>query len=184
MIFVILFLFSFQIYSQSQDEILSDLREDNVLVKESQIIPKSFCLEKLRTIYIAIGTAMENKDDNKAIEEANQMEKSGITAEKIKIGSYAELNEEQILYLKIRRLRGEAFYNLREFKNALPDSKFIVENHPRPVVFDYTRYIISLYYLGEGILAKRILVIAKKKFKNKNDLLILQKTDQLLFPEY
>ena len=112
------------------------------------------------------------------------MEKQGITQDKLKVKGVAELNEEQILYLKIRRLRAEAYYNLRQFKEALPDSKFIVENHPRPVVFDFTRYALSLYYSGDEKNAKRILIQAKSKFKNENDQTILSKTTKLLFPTY
>ncbi len=173
-----------QVFSQSQDEILRDLREENVPFKDKENYPKDFYLEKLRTIYLAMGAALETKEDKRAVDEGNKLEKSGITADKIKIKGKAELGEEQILYLKIRRLRAEAYYNLREFKSALPDSRFIVENHPRPVVFDFTRYAVSLYYSGDEKTAKKILSQAKVKFKNENDQSILAKTAQLLFPDY
>lgn len=179
-----LFLVSFQLFTQSQEDILRDLREDNVKYEDSSKTPKIFFLERLNSIYQYVTSDLENKDDKKAIEDANQMEKQGITQDKLKVKGVAELNEEQILYLKIRRLRAEAYYNLRQFKEALPDSKFIVENHPRPVVFDFTRYALSLYYSGDEKNAKRILIQAKSKFKNENDQTILSKTTKLLFPTY
>lgn len=175
---------SIQVRAQSEEEILRDLREDNVKYEDSSKTPKNFHLQRLNSIYLAVTSDLENKEDKKAIEDANQLEKYGITSEKIKVKGVAELNEEQILYLKIRRLRAEAYYNLRQFKEALPDSKFIVENHPRPVVFDFTRYALSLYYSGDEKNAKRILLQAKGKFKNENDQAILSKTTKLLFPDY
>jgi hypothetical protein len=181
---IILFLFTTQLFSQSQDEILRDLREENVPFKDKESYPKDFYLEKLRMIYLAMGSALETKDDKQAIEEGNKLEKAGITPDVIKIRGKAELGEEQVLYLKICKLRAEAYYNLREFKSALPDSKFIVENHPRPVVFDFTRYAVSLYYSGNEKTSKRILEQANTKFKNENDRLILSKTIKLLFNDY
>ena len=155
-----LFLVSFQLFTQSQEDILRDLREDNVKYEDSSKTSKIFFLERLNSIYQYVTSDLENKDDKKAIEDANQMEKQGITQDK------------------------EAYYNLRQFKEALPDSKFIVENHPRPVVFDFTRYALSLYYSGDEKNAKRILIQAKSKFKNENDQTILSKTTKLLFPTY
>lgn len=182
---LILFLFTTQLFSQSQDEILRDLREENVPFKDKESYPKDFYLEKLRTIYLAMGSALETKDDKRAIDEGNKLEKEGIAPPGvIKIRGKAELGEEQVLYLKIRKLRAEAYYNLREFKSALPDSKFIVENHPRPVVFDFTRYAVSLYYSGDEKTCKKILEQANTKFKNENDQVILSKTIKLLFNGY
>ncbi|HRG45771.1 MAG TPA: hypothetical protein PLG41_06205 [Leptospiraceae bacterium] len=179
--YILLFLIAIQILAQSQEEILRDLREDNSTYTQD---PRVLFLEKLKTIYISVTTALEKNSDKQAIEESNRLEQSGITSDKMKIRGNAELGEEQILYLKIRRLRAEAYYNLRDFKGALSDSKFIVENHPRPVVFDFTRYAVSLYYSGDVKTSKRILAQAKSKFKNENDQAILSKTNRLLFPEY
>ena len=181
---ILIFLIAIQILAQSQEEILRDLREDNSSYTQKEVDSKDLYLEKLKTIYLAVNTSLEKKLDNQAIEESNRLEQSGITSDKIKIRGNAELGEEQILYLKIRRLRAEAYYNLRDFKGALSDSKFIVDNHPRPVVFDFRRYAVSLYYSGDTRTSKRILAQAKAKFKNENDQTILSKTNQLLFPEY
>jgi hypothetical protein len=181
---ILIFLIAIQILAQSQEEILRDLREDNSSYTQKEVDSKDLYLEKLKTIYLAVNTSLEKKLDNQAIEESNRLEQSGITSDKIKIRGNAELGEEQILYLKIRRLRAEAYYNLRDFKGALSDSKFIVDNHPRPVVFDFTRYAVSLYYSGDTRTSKRILAQAKAKFKNENDQTILSKTNRLLFPEY
>ncbi|MBK7057172.1 MAG: hypothetical protein KBF99_10800 [Leptospiraceae bacterium] len=181
---ILLFLITIQIFPQSQEEILKDLSEDNAPYTQTDAFTKESYLEKLKTIYLGVNTALEKNSDKQAIEESNRLEQSGITSDKMKIRGNAELGEEQILYLKIRRLRAEAYYNLRDFKGALSDSKFIVENHPRPVVFDFTRYAVSLYYSGDAKTSKRILAQAKSKFKNENDQTILSKTNRLLFPEY
>ncbi|HNC54404.1 MAG TPA: hypothetical protein PK079_20575 [Leptospiraceae bacterium] len=167
------------LFSQTQEEILEDLREDNSYKTETS--QYSF-LEKLRSIYKNVKSDLENKEDKNAIQHANELEKLGITSDKFSFRGKSELGEMETLYLKIRKLRGEAFYNLRDFKNALSDSKFIVENHPKSVVFDYTRYAVSLYYSGEERQARKILNQAKAKFKNSNDQEILNKTLQLLFP--
>ncbi|MBK8397628.1 MAG: hypothetical protein IPL26_20635 [Leptospiraceae bacterium] len=180
----LLFILFSKTFSQSQEEILRDLREDNVIYDHSSQKYKNIYLEKLKIIHLKVNTALETKEDVVAVVEANKMESYGITSDTIKVKGIAELGEEQTLYLKIRRLRAEAYYNLREFKNALPDSKFIVENHPRTVVFDYTRYALSLYYSGNEKDAKRILLQAKAKFKNENDQNIISKTTRLLFPDY
>lgn len=167
------------LFSQTQEEILEDLREDNSYKTDTS--QYSF-LEKLRSIHKNVKSDLENKEDKNAIQHANELEKSGITSDKFSFRGKSELGEIETLYLKIRKLRGEAFYNLRDFKNALSDSKFIVENHPKSVVFDYTRYAVSLYYSGEERQARKILNQAKAKFKNSNDQEILNKTIQLLFP--
>jgi len=180
----IAFFLTIQIFSQSQEEILRDLRDDSNSYQNKEINAKDNQLEELREIHLKVTSALENKEDKLAIKEANQMEKLGFTPNRLKLALSAELREEQILYLKIRRLRAEAFYNLRAFRNALHDSKFILENHPRPVIFDYTRYAVSLYYVGEEKKSKRILDLAQDKFKNENDQAILRKTNQLLFPDY
>ena len=160
------------------------MRDDTNSYQDKNVSAKDNHLEELKTIHLKVTSALETKEDKLAIKEANEMEKLGITPNRLKITQSAELSEGQILYLKIRRLRAEAFYNLRAFRNALPDSKFILENHPRPVIFDYTRYAVSLYYVGEEKKAKRILDQAQEKFKNENDQAILRKTNQLLFPDY
>ena len=180
----IAFFLTVQIVSQSQEEILRDLRDDTNSYQDKNVSAKDNHLEELKTIHLKVTSALDTKEDKLAIKEANEMEKLGITPNRLKITQSAELSEGQILYLKIRRLRAEAFYNLRAFRNALPDSKFILENHPRPVIFDYTRYAVSLYYVGEEKKAKRILDQAQEKFKNENDQAILRKTNQLLFPDY
>lgn len=183
-ILLLLFYFLFlSLYAQSQEEILQDLREDNVLYKDNSNYPQVSQLENLQSIYKQVKLDLENKEDKKAIQDANRLEKSGFTSDKINLSGKSELTETELTYIKIRRLRAEAFYNLREFKNALPDSKYIVETHPKPVVFDYTRYAVSLYYSGQERLSKKILLQARSKFKNQNDQEILTKTLLLLFPK-
>lgn len=179
---LLLFFFVTTVISQSQEDILRDLREENVPYAQENPNQNESSLEKLKSIHRSVTAALENKLDNQAIEEGEKLEKYGIIPDKLNLRGKKELGEREILYLKIRRLRAEAYYNLREFNLALSDSRFIVENHPKPVVFDYTRYAVSLYYSGDKKGSKRILMQAKSRFKNENDQIILSKTDQLLFP--
>lgn len=179
----IVFFLSLEIFPQSQEEILRDLQEDVNPYQNKDLSSKQNYLEELRAIYLKVAKALEKKEDKLAIEQANQMERSGITPDSLELRQSAELTEGQILYFKIRRLRAEAFYNIRAFRNALSDSQFIVENYPRPVIFDYTRYAVSLYYSGDPKKANQILKQARGKFKNENDQIILQKTNLLLFPD-
>lgn len=178
----LLFFFVSSVLSESQEDILRDLREENVPYAQEKPISSEDYLEKLKSIHRLVTTALENRLDNQAIEEGKKLEKYGITPDRLNLSGKKELGEREILYLKIRRLRAEAYYNLREFNLALSDSKFIVENHPKPVVFDFTRYAVSLYYSGDAKGSKRILTQAMSRFKNENDQNILSKTDQLLFP--
>ena len=57
---------STQIFSQSQEEILRDLREENVPFKDKELYPKDVYLEKLIAIYLAVGTDLEKKEDRRS----------------------------------------------------------------------------------------------------------------------